>query len=326
VPWQAKFAALALIWGASFLFMKFGLRWFEPLQIGAARILLGAVTVLVLLRLTGGRLPRDPSVWRHLFVVAIFLALVPFVLFPLGEERVSSALAGIGNAITPIATVLATAVLLPHERLAPRKVAAVVVGFVGVAVIAQPWDQAGQPDLLGFGLTLVAGASYGLGWTWVRKYLAKADLGGLSLPAALLTMASGQMVVVLTGWWLMRRDSLPTPLSPRADAGGGAFAPLAAILVLGMAGTGMAYLFQFDVVRAVGQQIGSLVTYLIPIVSVALGYVVLGERLGPWQLLGAAIVLVAAVAVGWPERRRSGAPGGVLRRLRGRTPSRSSPS
>lgn len=318
VPWQAKFAALALIWGASFLLMKVGLRWFEPLQIGTIRIMLGAATVLLLLRLTGGRLPHDRRVWLHLFVVAIFLASLPFTLFPLGEERVSSALAGIGNAITPIATVLATMAFVPAERLPGRKVAAVVVGFVGVVVIAQPWEQVGQPDLVGFATTLVAGASYGLGWTWVRKYLAHADLGGLSLPAALLTMASAQMVVVVTVWWLLRRDVLAAPWSGRLDPVGDVGAPLAALLALGVVGTGLAYLFQFDVVRAVGPQIGSIVTYLIPIVSVALGYVVLHERLGTWQLVGAAIVLGAAVVVGRPQAR--------ARRLRGRSPAGSGPS
>lgn len=323
VPWQVKFASLALIWGASFLFMKVGLRWFEPLQIGTFRIVLGAVTVVVLLHATGGRLPRDRRVWAHLFVVAIFLASLPFVLFPLGEERVSSALAGIGNATTPIATVLATMALVPAERLPGRKIAAVLVGFVGVVVIAQPWEQSGQPDLLGFGMTLIAGASYGLGWTWVRKYLAHTDLGGLSLPAGLLTMASAQMLVVLTVWWLPRRDVLAGPWSGRVDATGGLAVPVAAILALGVAGTGVAYLFQFDVFRAVGQQIGSLVTYLLPIVSVVLGYVVLHERLGPWQFLGAAIVLGAAIAIGLPQRPGARAP---RRRLRARTPSGSAPS
>lgn len=322
VAWQAKFASLALIWGASFLFMKLALRWFEPLQIATGRIVLGAVTVLLLLRLTGGRLPRGRRVWAHLFVVAVFLASLPFLLFPLGEERVSSALAGIGNAITPIATVLVTWAMVPSERLPARKIAAVLAGFVGVVVIAQPWEQAGQPDLVGFGITLVAGSSYGLGWTWVRKYLAQADLGGLAFPAALLTTAAVQMAGVVTLWWLPRRGVLAAPWSARADAIGGPAAPLAALLALGIAGTGVGYLFQFDVFRAVGQQIGSLVTYLIPIVSVALGYVMLGERLGVWQLAGAAIVLAAAVTIG----RQRAVGRRAARRVRERTPADTSPS
>ena len=311
VPWQAKFASLALIWGASFLLMKVGLRWFAPLQIATFRILLGAATVLVLLRLTGGRLPRSGAVWGHLALVAVFLCSLPFTLFPLGEERVSSALAGIGNAVTPIATVLATLALLPAERLPTGRLVAVVVGFGGVVVIAEPWATAGRPDALGFGFTLLAGASYGLGWTWVRRHLRAADLGGLQFPAALLAVAAGQMAVVLVGWWLTGSPRLPAPWSPAAAASGAAALPLAAVAALGVLGTGVAYLFQYDVFRAVGQQVGSLVTYLIPIVSVALGYLVLGERLGPWQLVGAAVVLAAAVVVSRPQRVRAQSPSGM---------------
>jgi drug/metabolite transporter (DMT)-like permease len=243
-------------------------------------------------------------VWLHLVVVGFLLACLPFVLFPLGEERVASALAGIGNATTPLATVLATAAMLPAERLPARKVVAVVAGFAGVLVIAQPWQSAGRPDLLGFGFTLVAGVSYGVGWTWVRKYLSKGDLGGLQLPAALLLVASGQMVIVLSVWWMLHRESVSAPCSPTPHAAGSWVQPVLALLALGILGTGLAYLLQFDVVRAVGQHVGSLVTYLIPVVSVGLGYLLLGERLGVWQLVGAAVILSAAAVIARPDRPR----------------------
>jgi drug/metabolite transporter (DMT)-like permease len=195
--------------------------------------------------------------------------------------------------------------MVPSERLPIRKIVAILVGFVGVAVIAQPWDAVGQPDVLGFGMTLVAGASYGIGWTWVRKYLSNTDLGGLQLPAALLTVAAAQMTVVLLVWWAFNRERYTAPWAPATDAIGTGTGPILSLLALGVLGTGLAYLFQFDVFRAVGQQVGSLVTYLIPIVSVALGYLVLHERLGRWQLVGAALVLAAAVVVTRPERRRA---------------------
>ena len=300
-PWQVRFVVLALIWGASFLLIKLGLRAYEPLQVATARILLGAVTVLLLLRLTGGRLPRERRVWAHLVVVALLLGAIPFVLFPLGEERVSSALAGIGNAVTPLATVVATAALLPDQRLPRAKTLAVLAGFGGVVLISQVWEAEAGPDVLGFGFTLLAGASYGLGWTWVRRFLGGADLGGLALPAALLTMASVQMTVLVTLWWLPRQEVLAAPWSarPGADA---SLTPALAVAVLGIVGTGLAYLLQFDIVRAVGPQVASLVTYLIPVVSVVLGYLVLGERLGAWQLVGAVVVLGSAIAVGRPSR------------------------
>lgn len=178
MPWQAKFLALSVIWGSSFLFMKVGLRSLAPLQISGFRILSGALVLTVLLLVTRGRLPRERHTWAHLFVSAFFLCTLPFSLFALGEERVSSALAGIGNATTPIATVLFALLLLPSDRMALGKVLGVLSGFVGVLVIMQPWQAAGRPDLIGFGMTLVAGASYGIGWTYNRRFLAKPTSAG----------------------------------------------------------------------------------------------------------------------------------------------------
>ena len=304
VPWQAKYVLLAFIWGSSFLLMKVGLRTMAPLQISGLRIFAGTATLLALLALTGGRLPRERRTWGHLAVSGVFLGALPFSLFAAGEERVSSALAGIGNATTPLAAVFFALLLLPSDRLSPRKLAAVVIGFAGVVVIMQPWEAAGRPDLLGFGMTLVAGASYGLGWTYNRRFLGDADLGGLSMPTALLLVGSVLMVPVLLVWWLVSRDVYATPWSGHVDvAGGGALLPLLCVLALGVVGTGLAYMLQFDVVRGAGATVSTTVTYLIPVVSVVLGVLVLGEHLAWPQLLGAGIVLVSAIVIGLPVRR-----------------------
>lgn len=319
VPWQVKFAALALIWGASFLLMKVGLQALAPLQIAALRILTGAVTVLLVASLARVRLPREPRVWRHLVVSGFFLCSLPFTLFPIGEERVTSALAGIGNATTPLATVAFTLLLVPGERLPPVRLGAVVAGFLGVVIVMQPWQAHGRPDLLGFGMTLLAGASYGLGWTYLKRHLGPGDAGGLALPAAQLVTASAQMLVLVMGWWLWQRDVLAAPWSPvpwspvpgspvpgsPLPGSGPLLGPLAAVLVLGVVGTGAAFALQFDVVRAVGPTVGATVTYLIPVVAVLLGVVFLHERLQWPQLVGAAVVLGAAVLVGRPGLRAS---------------------
>ena len=143
VPWQLKFLALTFIWGSSFLLMKVGLRSLAPLQISGLRIVCGAVVLLILLTASGGRLPRERRLWAHLMVTGFFLGSLPFSLFALGEERVSSALAGIGNSITPIATVMFSLLLLRSEKIGARKIVGVVVGFAGVIVIMQPWQSVG---------------------------------------------------------------------------------------------------------------------------------------------------------------------------------------
>ncbi|MBL0005432.1 MAG: DMT family transporter [Actinomycetales bacterium] len=183
--------------------MKVGLEAMTPIQIATMRVLTGMVVVLALLAMTGGRLPTTWRVWRHMIVIGFFLSAFPFTLFAISETRVSSALAGIGNSTTPIATVLATMVLIPNARTSTRKIVAVLIGFVGVILIAQPWTVAERPDLLGFAMAVVGGASYGVGWTYYHRFLSGADLGGLSQPAAVLVVGAGSLVPAsLVVWWL----------------------------------------------------------------------------------------------------------------------------
>ncbi len=298
VPWQVKFIALVVIWGSSFLLMKVGLDALSAVQISALRIVSGAAVITALLFLGGGRLPTGWRVWGHLVVCGFFLAALPFTLFALSETRISSALAGIGNAATPIATVLATLAILPGERATGRRLVAVGVGFLGVVTIMQPWTSTDRPDLVGFSMALVGGASYGIGWTYNRRFLSGVDLGGLSQPAATLLTGLALMVPVVVGWSLTRPEGLAAIWSYGApEPGRWVLLPLLSTLLLGLVGTGFAYMLQFDVVRGAGPVIGSTITYLIPVVSVLLGVLVLSERLGSAQLVGFAIVLAAAFVI-----------------------------
>lgn len=313
VPWQLKFIALALVWGSSFLLIKYGLRALDPVQIAALRIGSGAAILALLLRVTHGRLPRERHTWLHTMISAIFLTALPFTLFALGETRVSSALAGIGNSITPVAMVIFGLLLLPSERVTREKLLAVGLGFLGVIVISEPWNSVGRPDPLGFALVVIAGSCYGLGWTYNRRHLASADLGGLSQPTALLLCGAVLMVPVTLVWWLLHRSRVATPWAVHAAVGSrDVWLAVIATLVLGIVGTGLAYMLQYDVVRDAGTVVSSTVTYLIPVVSVVLGVLILGEHLGPFQLVGFVLVLAAALIVGRPATGW----GTVLRRVR----------
>ena len=254
-----------------------GLDALAPLQISTLRVVSGAVVVVTLLHLGRGRLPSERRAWLHLQVVGFFLCTAPFTLFALGETRVSSALAGIGNAVTPIATVVLTMLFVRDEHYSLPRLAGVVLGFVGVVVIMQPWAVHERPDLLGFAMTLAAGTCYGIGWTWHRLHLKRYDPGGLSVPA-------GQLVIAGL-----------TVVDPIVAVGIG-------VLVLGTVGTGWAFTAQFDVVRAAGATVGTSVTYLIPVVSVLLGVLVLDEHVTAWTLVGFAFVLAGAVLIGLGNR------------------------
>ncbi len=304
VAWPVKYLALAVIWGSSFLLMKVGLEALAPVQIAGLRILTGALVLLAVLVGRGGSLPREPRVWGHLLVCGFFLAALPFTLFAASETRVASALAGIGNATTPIATVLATMAILPGERATGRRLVAVGIGFAGVVTIMQPWTSA-RPDLLGFAMALMGGASYGIGWTYNRRFLATADLGGLSQPAATLSMGMVLMVPFLLVWSAVQPAGIASLWAYHLGGHGAHhWLPLLCTLVLGIIGTGFAYMLQFDVVRGAGPVVASTITYLIPVVSVALGILVLGEHLTWAVLVGFAIVLGAALVINAPRRRR----------------------
>src|ERR1700738_2523503 len=115
-PWLPAFIALSAIWGASFLFIKVALADVPALDIAFIRVALGAITLVVILVVRRERLPRDRVAWRHLFVAALLFNSIPFSLIAFGETRISSVLAGLWNATTPLMTLVALTALLPGER------------------------------------------------------------------------------------------------------------------------------------------------------------------------------------------------------------------
>lgn len=304
VPWQALWIGLAVIWGSSFLLMKLGLEALHPMQIATLRIGIAAVTLLVLSAALRSRLPRDAGTWGLLAICSFFLTTLPFTAFVVAETRISSGLTGLANAFTPVATVLFALLLLPTDRLTPRKLVSVLLGFAGVVLIAQPWTTDHGPDLLGIAIAVLGAASYGVGWTLNRRLLGQREVPGLAHPTALMITGLPMTVVALLCWAAIEGWS-PVAAHGAADA---LPLALAAVAVLGVVGTGVAYILQFEVVRAVGPTVAATVTYLIPVVAVTLGVVVLGEQVGPWQLAGAAIVIGAGVLVqAKPRRRRASA-------------------
>lgn len=315
VPWQVWYLTLALVWGSSYLLIKVGLEALSGVQVTALRIVLGAAVLLLLVAVTGTRLPRGRRTWGHLLVTGTLLCSLPWTLFALGELRVSSAVAGIANATTPVAAVVATALLLPGEPVGRRRQLGVGIGFVGIVLIAQPWSLERGPDPVGLVMVLVASASYGIGWTYVRRHLHGVDPGGLSMPAAQVLVALAQVpVLVLVDWWLRGAPSGGplVPAGPAATVGGwDLWGPVLAVGALGVVGTGLAQAMQYAVVRAAGPTVATSVTYPIVVVSVLLGVLLLGESLGPLVLVGAGVVLAGSLLIGTGRGRR-------VTRLRGR--------
>jgi drug/metabolite transporter (DMT)-like permease len=289
--WRPRFALLALIWGSSFLSIKVAVKYLAPVDVAFARVGLGAVVLLAVLALTRRPLPAGRQVWGHLFVIALFGNSIPFLLLAEGETRISSVLAGIWNATTPLLTLVVATFMLPDERPTPRRVAGLMAGFGGVLVVLGPWRSVGGAELTGQLMCLGAAACYGIAFPYTRRFVAGRPDSGVALSAGQLiwsTLQLGLVTVFIGG-------------APRHLPLDG----VAAMLALGVLGTGFAYILNYAIVRLAGATTASTVTYLVPLVSTALGIAILSERLEWNQPVGAAVVLASvAFSEGLLGRRR----------------------
>ncbi len=284
-----RFVALALIWGMSFLFIKVGDEGFAPLQVSLGRVLCGAGTLLVILFARRERLPRDVRVWAHLAVMGVIGNVLPFTLFAYAEQRVPSALAGICNASTPLFTVAIVVLALPDERPTRRRIAGLLIGFLGVLVVLGAWQGFVAHSVAGALMALGAACCYGVGFAYLRRFLTGRVNSNVALSAGQLLTAAVELALVVP-----LLVGLPHQLPVR---------PVLAIAALGVLGTGLAYVLQYGLVRDAGATTASTVTYLIPVVATAAGLLLLHERLSWNQPAGAVIVLVGAALSQWRSRR-----------------------
>lgn len=268
----ALMAALALTWGASFLFIAVGLEDFPPAAVTLLRIAFGAGTLALLPR-ARTRLPA--AAWKGIVPLGIVQIGVPLLLFPVAQQHVSSSLAGMMNGTVPIVTGAVAALLA--RALPPRNQrVGLLVGFAGVVAISWPTFD-GRLSAYGVGLLALAVLCYSV---------------ALNL-AAPLQRAYGALPVILraelVGLVLVAPFGLPVLSRSTPSA-----ASVAALLVLGCAGTGLAFAVLFTLVGRVGATRGSVAVYLTPAVAILLGVLLRDETVALVQLAGTALVITGA--------------------------------
>ncbi|MCP2031453.1 drug/metabolite transporter (DMT)-like permease [Okibacterium sp. HSC-33S16] len=274
-----QFVGMGLVWGASFLFMKVALTGVSFGQVAWTRILLGALTLGIIALATRAKLPRNPKIWMHFSVIAITYCVIPYSLFAWSEQYISSSLASILNAVTPIMTALMATLLFRVEKLSAGQVFGIAVGILGVIIIVAPW-QAGAlvGDWQGQLACIGAVTSYGFSFGYLRKFLTPYQVP--SITAAFMYMGiAGVIMLVLTpvvAWQPVDLD-IWVVLS---------------LVGLGAFGTGIVYIWNMNVLAAWGPTATSSVTYITPVVGVILGVLLLSESLGWHEPLGAVIVFL----------------------------------
>ena len=266
--------ALALIWGSSFMFIKVADRSLAPSTLIMGRLGLAALTLALLVpRLVGGRetLASLRAAWGPLVAVGLVNTAVPFWLLSWGETKIDSGLASIIQASVPIFNALIAFGFFHEQRIGGRRLAGVLIGFVGVALLV-----GAQPHAKVLGALAVVGMAlcYGTGGLLARRFLA----GTQPFVVALGTTVTAAVV------------SLPAGIV-QAPGHAPAAGAVASVAVLGVVCTALAYLLNFTIIATAGAAYSALVTYLIPPIALLYGAVFLGEGVGVAALGGLALIL-----------------------------------
>ena len=286
----ALFSSIGLIWGSSFLLIAVGLEAFDPGVVTWLRILFGAG---VLWLVPSVRTPVDGSDRPRLVALSLLWVGIPFTLFPLAEQHISSGTTGLLNGALPIFAVTIGSVML--GRLPGRvQLIGLAVGFAGVAAIALPGVAQGSSEAVGIAMALLATVCYGFAINIAAPLTQR--YGSLPVMARMLALAA----VWTAPFGLVGIG--PSTVAWRS---------LLAIAALGVVGTGIAFVLMGRLVARVGSSRASFATYLIPVVAFVLGVVVRGEQAHVSSIVGIALVIAGALLASRkeavPRRETAGA-------------------
>jgi drug/metabolite transporter (DMT)-like permease len=278
--WLLSYVLLGVTWGLSFLFIKQGLEFLTPLGVAFGRCSLGAITLIIIAKSKRVELPKDPKIWGHLLVVALLLNVFPGILFALAETKVTSILAGIINAVTPLMTVLAILLIGRDEKPKRAQLIGLALGFMGVATVMGIWNGLGENPIFYVSMLLLAVTCYGFSFPYSRRFVMPHKLEPIQ-------MATVQLICAAT-------VLLPGYLYDGIAKNEFRLIPLISMLCLGVFGSGFAYIWNFEIIAAAGSAIASSVTFVTPVVAVVAGIIFLGEGITWYEPVGALIVLLGA--------------------------------
>jgi len=278
--WLPAYIALGFIWGCSFIFIELGLEFLTPFGVAFVRCALGAITLLIFVKIRKIQLPKEKSIWRKLWIVALLLNVVPGILFAFAQQYVTSVLAGIINATTPLMTLIFMLILFREEKLKGEQIIGLLIGAFGVMVVLGIWKGVGENQLLGVIALLVAVACYGYSFPYTTRKILPLGLK----PEAAATVQLCMAAVTLLPFYLF--DGIAEDNYQLNS--------LLAMLALGVLGSGFAYIWNFSIIAAVGSSIASTVTYVTPVVAVFVGWLFLAEPVTWHEPVGAMFVILGA--------------------------------
>lgn len=277
--------ALSVLWGGSFLFVGIAVSDIPPLTIVLVRVLLSAIALHVILKVMGYKFPTDKTILSAFLIMGLLNNAIPFSLIAYGQSHIASGLASILNATTPIFTVIVAHFLTTDEKLTGRKIAGVLIGFFGVAVMI------GIDALQALGIhifaqiaILIATTSYAFAGIYGKRFQ--------KLGVKPITVATGQvtasallmlpLVMFIDQPWNLDMPSLHSIL---------------ALIALALLSTVLAYILFFEILARAGATNLLLVTFLIPPSAIILGVLVLNEAIQLNQMFGLALIILSLATI-----------------------------
>jgi len=257
-----------------------GLEFLTPFGVAFGRCALGALALLAWAKYKGIALPESKIVLFHLWIVSLLLNVIPGIFFALAETEVTSVLAGIINAVTPLMTLLAIMLVTRNEKPKFHQVIGILIGFIGVLTVLGAWKGLGDNPLWAILILLAAVTCYGFSFPYSRRFILPHNLLPESIAAGQVTLGALTL--------------LPFFIYNGIDRYEYKAAPIFAMIALGVFGSGFAYIWNFKVMALAGSAIASSVTYLTPVVAVIVGVIFLQEKIHWYEPFGAVIVLLGA--------------------------------
>jgi len=277
------------MWGSSYLFIKIAVTDFGTFTLIALRLLIGAALLWTVLRIRGRALPREPRIYRHLFVMGLINIAAPFFLITWAEQSVESAHAAVLTSLVPLFTVILAPLFIHDEPLRLNAIAGLLVGLLGVIVLTGKDLTGSEPNLIGDLALIASSACYGAGAVYSRRNVRGLDpLIPAVFQVTFAFVVTGALALVLEHPWTARPD----------------LSAVFAIAWLGVLGSGLAYLAMFRLLSRWGATRTTLVAYVIPVVGIALGFVVLGEAIDARRIVGTLLVIAGIALVNSRYGRR----------------------
>jgi drug/metabolite transporter (DMT)-like permease len=290
------FILLGVIWGTNFLFMKWAAQWITSSQIVLLRMLFGFVPILIYALINRALRWRDLRHAHHFLVMALLATLVCYYAYAQGAAILPSSVAGMLSGAIPLFTFLCALLFLRQEPLNRRTALGVVLGFIGVLMIARPWASGAAAINVEGVLYMVLGSlSVGCSFVYAKRFLTGLDISPLALCTYQIGLAL-LVIALISDWHGIGRITA----SPKAMLG--------VSVGLGLLGTGLAYILYYFIVERLGAIAAASVTYIPPIIALAIGVLLAAEPLQLMDLLAVAAILLGVYVLQTGRRGTTVAP------------------